>query len=346
MEVAGTHLTAIPARSLAGIVLAIVMTIPGLSGCDTQRDDSGDPAPEIPAIALEMSVREDGTATSRWAEGIAIAIGAERAAEFIEKQIPLTSAARDWYVVLEAAMPQIEQRAGLVADLFGLPADPATIVVGNRGSSDGFGWVPDKIGINVQAFTEAYGPPGDGAEDRMVRIVAHEYLHLLTYAHYRNHRDLRQTPLDRALWTMFFEGIGDYVSVSSRWFPDEGGAYSPVTAETLGRLEPILVERLEKLVNADSSTERDLRANIAMGKFAEKWGSLPVALWLRSETVRCGETETLRRILELERDGVIPLALRYADPSLRDRLRAVHQQVGRQRISTEPASCLAVRSLH
>jgi len=321
--------------------MIVLLLYVAATGCDVQRDTHDAASVGNPKLTLELSVREDGTASARWAEGIAIAIGAERAASLVESSIPLTAAARGWYDVLAASMPQVEQRAGLVARLFGLTAHPAVILVGNRGSSDGFGWVPDKIGINVEAFAESYGPPDEAAVDRMVRIVAHEYLHLLTYAHYTNHRELRETPLDRALWTVFFEGIGDYVSVSDRWLPDERGRYSPVTAETLARLEPVFAERLEKLIGADRSAERDLRANISMGKFDQKWGSLPFALWLHSETARCGEAPTLRRVLELERDAVIPLALRYADPALHDRLRAIHDQVGRERISIDPASCLA-----
>ena len=71
---------------------------------------------------------------------------------------------------------------------------------------------------------------------------------------------------------MFFEGIGDYVSVSARWYPDEQGRPSAVAAEALGRLEPILVERLEALVDATPEQESELRRQIAMGKFDQKWG--------------------------------------------------------------------------
>ena len=97
-----------------------------------------------------------------------------------------------------------------------------------------------------QAFHEAYGPPGDGAHDRMVRILAHEYVHLLTYAAWPDHRAYRTTPWDRALWTLFFEGLGDYVSVSARWRPVDGRP-SPAARKALSRLEPRMLDRLEAL---------------------------------------------------------------------------------------------------
>ena len=129
---------------------------------------------------------------------------------------------------------------------------------------------------------------------------------------------------------MFFEGIGDYVSVSARWLPDEEGRSSPVAARALERLEPVLVERLEAFLAATPEEEKELRRGIAMGKFDEKWGSLPVALWLHSEARVIGERETLETMIRLERHGVLPLAIRHAAPELRPRLEAL-AEAARQR---------------
>ena len=293
-----------------------------------------------PSLILELSVRDDGTATDVWQAGTSIAIGDEAARRYAEQDLPLSEQAAAWYRVLESALADISQRAKDVADAFGLPAMDAVIVAGNRASSDAFGWVPNYIGINVQAFAETYGPPGDTAEDRMVRIVAHEYLHLLTYAHYPDHRARRTTPFDRALWTIFFEGIGDYVSVSERWLPGPAGSYSVVAADTLRRLEPIFVDRLEQLAVAGPESEPTLRHEIAMGKFDRKWGSLSFALWLHSEAALCGERETLRTVLRLERDSVFRLALRHAAPELRPAIRALAASTGRMPDDGQTAACI------
>jgi len=296
-----------------------------------------------PAFSLEVSVRADGTATAAWTEGIAIAIGNDAAAKLARERIPFTPEARAWLQVLRDAMPLVASRGGEWAALFDVALLDPTIVVGNRGSSDGFGWEPRHIGINVQAFAETYGPPDGDALDRMVRIVSHEYLHLLTYAYYEHHRELRQTPLDRALWTIFFEGIGDYVSMSNRWLPDEDGTYSSIADVTLGELEPVFVERLEQLASADAGSEPELRAGIAMGRFNRKWGSLPFALWLHSEVRECGESETLRAVFQLQRDGVLALAERHAAAVHVPRLRALRSAVGRKLPAENAArgACLA-----
>ncbi len=277
-----------------------------------------------PRFSLELCVDGDGRASPLWTEGIAVAIGRERAEVFAKDRIPLSPTAAAWLEVLREAMPDFEQRAEDLARPFGLVPMDVVVAAGNRASSDAFAWVDSHIGINLEAFGEAYGEPDDGGVDRMTRILSHEYVHLLSYALYPDHRELRDTPLNRALWTMFFEGIGDYFSLSNRWQPEADGSYSPVTAETLQRLEPVLVDRLEALAEADSaSAESELRAGISMGKFDEKWGSLPVALWLHSEAARRGEQELLASTIRLNREAVLPLALRWISSEYQGRVRAL-----------------------
>ncbi len=285
------------------------------------------PAP--PAFDVEVCVNPDGTATPTWSEGIAVAIGTERAKELEAERQPLTPEELAWLQVVRESLPGLAARAREMATWFDLEPFDATVAVGNRGSSDAFGWVPDHIGINLTAVRGTYGPVDDGSVDRITRILAHEYIHLLTYAFYPDHRDRRDTPLNRMLWTMFFEGIGDYISVSPRWYADEGGAYSPVTARTLRRLEPFFVERLEAAVDASPAEEPEIRRGISMGRFDEKWGSLPVALWLHSEARIRGERDALEEMIRAEREGVLPLALRHVSEELRPRLDAVAASTAR-----------------
>jgi hypothetical protein len=324
----------------ATLILSLAVT-----GCNPPAAEDSQTGVQAPTILLEFAVREDGTATELWTNGTAISIGENRARALARENRPFSADAAAWNEKLDKSLPLVAQRVGELARLFDVAPLDAQIVVGNRGSWDAFGWVPNHIGINAQAFADTYGPPSDDAADRVVRIAAHEYLHLLTYAHYENHQELRRTPFDRALWTMFFEGIGDYVSVSARWLPDEQGNYSSVTADTLKKLEPVFVERLEELAFASDEQEQDLRAGLSIGKFDEKWGSLPVALWLHSEVKRCGESATLRAMFRLERAGVLELALRHAAPELRPRINKlqsiVEGQTDGNRVRAE--GCIALQ---
>lgn len=280
-----------------------------------------------PQIELSVSVRQDGTAESLWAEGSATQVGVEEAERLVRARLPLSSFAADWLNVLDQSAHEFATRFRKIADRFDVEPINAVIVAGNRGSSDAFGWLPNYIGINVQAFADAYGPPDSESADRLGRIAAHEYLHLLTYAHYPDHERYRQTPIDRALWTMFFEGIGDFVSVSARWLPNQNGDDSPAASEALAILEPLLVERLERLVDATETEEPALRENIASGRFDRKWGSLPVALWLHREARACGDEATLRAALRLQRRGVLALAERNVDDRYRHRISNIRQRL-------------------
>lgn len=320
-------------------LLAILLLVSSHGNAQTPPD--GADAAGRPALRLELGVRADGTGTPLWRNGIAVSIGTEAADEAIREPLPLSDNANEWLGVLRSTIAHAERRSGEWAAVLGVAALDATVVAGNRASADAFGWIPDHIGINLQAFADAYGPPDGGAADRMTRILAHEYVHLLTYAHYPDHLERRRSPLDRALWTMFFEGLGDYVSVSSRWLPDKNGGKSATASEALDRLEPILVERLEQFVIADDSQERQLRRGISMGKFDEKWGSLPVALWLHSEVAECEETVTLRAVLNLERDSVLVLARRHAAPELQSRIEALIRQAGTMQPPPGRTTCIA-----
>ena len=307
--------TAFRVESLALILVAV--------GCGRASAAGQDAAPPPLGLEVSLGVKDDGTATAVWAEGIAVAVGREAADTFAREVHPLTPEARAWFEVTREAVPAIQARVAELATLFAEPPPDMVIVVGNRGSSDAFAWMPDHVGINAQAFVESYGPPDEGAVDRMVRIVAHEILHLMTYAAYPDHLEVRTTPWERALWTMFFEGIGDFVSVSERWKPVDG-VVPEVTRTTLARLEPIFVGRLEAFAaHPSEDEERELRKGLTIGKFDRKWGSLPVALWMRMETIERDELEVLAEMLRLGPDGVLPLALRHIAPELRPRIEAL-----------------------
>jgi hypothetical protein len=103
-------------------------------------------------------------------------------------------------------------------------------------------------------------------------------------------------------------------------------------------LEPIFVNRLESLADANEMQEDELRAGISMGKFDKKWGSLPVALWLHSEVKRCGEQKTMQSVFRLERSSVLALAERHIQPELLPRVKALQEHTD---IDSASPTCVA-----
>ena len=127
----------------------------------------------------------------------------------------------------------------------------------------------------------------------------------------------QETPLERALWACLAEGLGNYRSLSPRWF-EAGGGLSEHARDVLGRLEPIFVERLAALASATDANSDGLMQGLSMGPFEEKWGALPVALWLASETAE--DPGALAAWIERGSRGVLVLARRHLPADLAARL--------------------------
>jgi len=299
-----------------GLFVALLFGLVACSGPDPDTSS---------LLRMEIGVDHDGVASPTWIAGMATGMDPAQAAALGAESHPFTATERAWIVVLERALPVVVARADELAEPFRIEPFPMIVTVGNRSGRDGFGWKPDHLAIDVEAFTAVYGSPDEDALDRMQRILAHEYVHLLTYAAFRDRQVKSATPLDRALWTMFFEGMVDYYSASKRWRPGSDGRDSPASAEALARLEPVLVERLEALASASPSDEPALREGISMGRFDHHWGSLPVAIWLHKEARQRGSRVVLQEYVSLGRAGILPLALRHVAPELRPRVSALMQ---------------------
>jgi hypothetical protein len=113
------------------------------------------------------------------------------------------------------------------------------------------------------------------------------------------------------------EGLGNFRSLSETWVGPRG-ELTPLARATLNDLDPILVERLEKLAHATTEEESALTAGLSRGPFREKWGALPVALWLAEESR--GDDQLLRPFVSSGSSGVLALARRQLPPGLARRL--------------------------
>ncbi len=126
------------------------------------------------------------------------------------------------------------------------------------------------------------------------------------------HRVPRDTPLERALWTCFHEGLGNYRSLSEKWRTPEGALTDHARA-ALARLEPIFVEKMAALTLASNAAqEEQLLAGIDRGRFDQKWGAVTVALWLADEAR--GDDRNLKAWVNAGPAGVLTLARRHLSP--------------------------------
>jgi hypothetical protein len=234
-------------------------------------------------FAIVEGVAADGAPTPLW-----IAVlerrGVDPAAADAQTRRPFTDAERAWIERIRGALPALEEELERLSRPFQPVTLPAAVavVVGNRGASDAFTHDAATIGFDLAVLRREYGDAASAENaDRIARLLRHETIHLLQKARPDLATKL-DTPLRRAVAECWSEGHGNLESLSARW-RNADGTLTATALETLDRLAPRFVARLTALACASPEAERELTRDLSNGPFVEKWGALPVALWLARE---------------------------------------------------------------
>jgi hypothetical protein len=193
------------------------------------------------------------------------------------------------------------------------------ILAGNQIGDDGFTFGDNTICLDLAAFAKYYGDPSTKENaDRILRMLDHEYTHLVHHAWIEAHPVSLSTPFERALRDLWVEGIGNYRSLSDRWV-DGTGDLTPLARQVLSELEPVFVDRVTKLKSASEEDEEGLRNGLSRGPFAKKWGALTMALWFAQEAR--GDDRKLAKWIERGPRGVMKLAVKYLNDDLKGKFR-------------------------
>ncbi|HWR13183.1 MAG TPA: hypothetical protein VN577_00025 [Terriglobales bacterium] len=256
-----------------------------------------------------------GRATQQWREMMARRLPEGKFREIEPLVKPYNAQEQKWLELIESKAANWETEIPRLAAPFRPVAAPeAQIVVGNRGADDAFTHDPHTIGFDVERLNALYGnaqSPENVA--RIDRFFRHEYTHLLQKAWFAKHPSPLNTPLRLALTEMWTEGMGNFYSLSETW-RSQNGRPAPKTVETLRVLEPRMLARLSAVSCASSEQAQRLTRDLSNGHFDEKWGALPVALWLERESTN---PETLRNYVLAGPDGFWDLARRNLSPELK-----------------------------
>jgi len=258
----------------------------------------------------------DGMPTQEWMRAILVFNDENSLRQISQTSSPFTDSELKWAKMIERRAElwpnQIEQ---LRAPFSGIAApNRVAIILGNIGGNDAFISENRNIAFDLSRLLLLYGP-GDTPSniDRLDRIFAHEFTHLLHKQWRTDHRPVVQSPLETALWICLTEGLGNYRSLSARW-ADPDGSLSAHAQEVLLRLQPIFVERLSLLAAASDDEAENLMKGLSMGPFDEKWGALPVALWLSQEAI--SDEYALRSWIDAGPWGILVLASKYLPDEL------------------------------
>lgn len=290
----------------------MVLTL--LSSLTVGADDRQ--AVQVPNLVLQLGQGPDGRPSSQWLDAIRQFNDDSTVQELAATPHALTPEQSDWLTLISSRLDFWQSRTAELARPFPDIRPPSSIdvLLGNVGGEDAFNPADDLIAFDLGRLHDVYGSARDpGNADRIDRFFAHEYTHVLHKIWRTDRGTTLETPLERALWDCLTEGLGNYRSLSGRWQGPDGGLSEHAEA-VLVHLSPIFVSRLAALQTATDEEAAALMRGLSMGPFEDKWGALPVALWLSEEVRR--DDDALAVWVERGPWGVLDLAASHLPPDL------------------------------
>ncbi len=272
--------------------------------------------PAVPRLHVVSGVSADGAATPLWLAVLQKRLPEARYASVAPLRKGLTTDESAWDALIRSRVGAWQGMVPSIADLFApiAGAPDVTIVLGNRGSEDAFTHDSATIGFDLSALQATYGDARTPENiDRIDRFFRHEFTHIMQKPWLQAHPWTADTPLRAALLDIWAEGLGNYRSLGAKYLP-QAGQRSADAARVLEQLEPRFVARLAALACAEPARVPQLLSELSSGKFEQKWGALPPALWLAEEP---GDPAlALRAFVQSGPDGVWGFARRHLKPPL------------------------------
>ena len=165
---------------------------------------------------------------------------------------PLNEEERNWVSLIESKTEHWNSFKDSLKVPFGniYINDTTFVFLGYQGVDDGFTYKYQTVCFDITALQKAYGSAKEPVNDnRIDRIFAHEYTHLLHKEWMRQKNLKLETYKDSILWECVYEGIGMYRSMSKKWHP-VNGELSVTASNTFKELYPIFVNRLTTIENS------------------------------------------------------------------------------------------------
>lgn len=253
-----------------------------------------------------------------WKNALSNRMSRERLDSFARLQRTLTNEELAWKeLIISKAVTWNTLKDSLAIPFTSVEiSDTIYILTGFRGNDDGFTYGYQTVCLDLTALHNAY-EHADLAENnnRIDRIFAHEYTHLLHKLWAKNKGLKLETFKDSILWECLYEGIGMYRSLNPKWMP-VNGKLPTLTKTTLENLYPLFVDRLTAIETTKVLTTEEkerLNKNLSRGQVNQKWGAFPIAIWLALEAN--GDDKKLQAWINKGPASVILLAKKYLSGS-------------------------------
>lgn len=299
-------------RTLLAVLLACWLALPNGPAAGAEEADAAT-STQLEVIA---GFDLDGRPTSAWQRALRHFHDDEAIAGIADDSYPLTTGQAAWRDLILRRLPAWESRSISLAWPFGdIPVpERVYVLIGNIGASDAFVAENDTMAFDVRRLHDVYGDAGTAENlDRINRFFDHEFTHLLHRSWQGQQGLVPESPLEQALWACLKEGLGHYRSFTPRWLAADG-RLTEHAEQTLERLAPIFVERLAALETATPEEAVELTRGLSIGPFDQKWGALPVGLWLAREMA--SDPQALAYWVEKGPWGVIDLAHKHLPAEL------------------------------
>ena len=278
------------------------------------------------AVNVELGLGKDGKPTNFWMEAIRGRVSPDVFALISERKKKLSAQEIAWADKIQKTIPLFKKELPNLELPFAAvgPLEKAILVFGNQGGPDGFTCSLEHICLDLSQWALNYGQPTESeSTDRILRILSHEYTHLLTKLHLGLNPYEPTNALEKALLDLYVEGLGHYYSLSSKWISPRG-ELSDLSKERLQQSEKVFITRLKLLKEDERASYAQLTAGMNDGKFEQKWGALPIALWLSKETGR--DPLKLRSWVDRGPFGVLALAQAHIHPTHLSQLMSLSEE--------------------
>lgn len=268
-----------------------------------------------------------------WKEAIKSRMSKVSIDSFGQIKRPLSSDEIAWKLLIESKATTWNQFRDSLAVPFKdiVLNDTIVVLLGLLGVDDGFTYGSQTVCLDITALARAYGKASLAEnDDRINRIFAHEYTHLLHKAWANKNNMVLSTFKDSILWECLYEGIGMYRSLNPKWLP-ANDSLPKTTKDALASLYPIFAERIKTIHSSLLFTpieKEKLNANLSRGQVNQKWGAFPMAIWLALEARR--NPGNLATWINKGPASVIELARKYLTPVYKMELYQLFKKSDRQ----------------
>jgi hypothetical protein len=272
-------------------------------------------------ISVTVAIDRNGRPTPQWIGLIKDRIDANELAGVRMNPRALSGDDNQWIALIRQGAPEWMKAVGqLDASFRPAPAPPASIavVIGADGGDDAFWTAPDIIAFDLSALGNAYGtsdPAGHPAQ--IDRLLSREYTRLRLNAYLAgvgwSPEQVARDPFLAALRGLYVQGLATLRGIEGnpRWLAPDGTP-TPEAKKVLAELQPVMVERLKGLlVNRSPDASNAWLREMTQGPLNRRWGALPMALWLASDTNY--ESGRIATWIEGNPDGILQLAAGQAD---------------------------------